>query len=404
MISYEEAKRLVFEKAKPLGIEFVVLDQAFQRILATDVVAPHSLPPFDNSAMDGYAIRSEDTREGKEVVLRVISEEAAGDFFSGEIRKGESIRIMTGAAMPAGADAVIPKEEVEERGEEIVVRRLIEEGENVRKSGEDIREGEIVLKKGAFLNSASLGLLAALGVVRLPVYLRPRVGIITTGCELKEIHEALTPGTIRDSNLYALQAQVISAGALPVCFGRVSDDLNETAEKLKKAIGICNVVLTTGGVSVGEYDLVKEAFEKSGAKKVFWQVAQKPAKPLAFYVYENNNQRVYLFGLPGNPAAVMISFEEYIRPLLHLLSGRSDFLPPEIEARLIHEFRKEKGRLNYLRVKLEFRNGEYLARSAGLQGSGILKSLVEAHGIALIPAEVEYLSAGSKIKVHLVKW
>ncbi len=404
MISYEKAQKLVFKEAKVLGEEEVSLKEAFRRVLAEDLFAPHSLPSFNNSAMDGYALRSEDTKEGEKVFLSLVSEEAAGNFQHLPIKKGEAARIMTGAPIPPGADAVIPREEVEEKPFQIAVSRKVKEGENIRLAGEDVKEGELILKKGTFLNSPRIGLLAALGFSRVKVFFQPKVGVIATGSELLEVDQPLKPGFIRNSNSYALRAQIASANALSFDYGTVGDNLEKTVKLVKKAVKECDLVLTTGGVSMGDYDLVKEAFERLGARKVFWKVAQKPAKPLAFYVYEKEGKRAYLFGLPGNPGAVAISFEEYVRPFLKLLSGQSDFRPQEIEAIIKHEVKKKKGRLNFLRVKITFEEGKFWAESVGLQGSGILKTLAQANGLALIPAEVDYLSAGEKVKVHLVEW
>lgn len=404
MITYEEAQELVFREARVLGEEEVGLKEAFGRVLAKDLFAPHPLPPFDNSAMDGYALRSEDTYNYGKVFLTLVAEEAAGNFQNAPLSKGQAAKIMTGAPVPPGADAVIPREEVEESPTQIGVSRRVGKGENIRFAGEDVKEGELVLKKGSLITSPGIGLLAALGISKVKVYLRPKVGVVATGSELLEVDQPLKPGFIRDSNSYALQAQIASASAIPVNYGVVGDTLQETVEAVRKALSECDVVLTTGGVSMGDYDLVRDAFERLGARKIFWKVAQKPAKPLAFYAYEKDGRRAYLFGLPGNPGAVAVSFEEYVRPFLKLLCGRSDYKPEEIEAIMRHEVKKKKGRLNFLRVKVVYREGNFFAESVGAQGSGILKTLTQANGLALIPAEADYVPAGERVKVHLVEW
>ncbi len=403
MISYEEARNHVFKEARVLEEEKVALKKAYHRVLAENIVAPHSLPSFNNSAMDGYALRSEDTKDNQPVILELVSEEAAGNFQNLPVKKGQAAKIMTGAPVPPGADAVIPREEVDEKPSQIVVFRKVKKGENIRFKGEDVREGEIVLEKGSLITSPVVGLLAALGFSFVKVYRQPVVGVVATGSELLEIDQPLRPGFIRNSNSYALQAQIASTNSIPVDFGVVADDVEEMVVTLKKALKKCDVILTTGGVSMGDYDLVKEVFEKLGARRIFWKVAQKPAKPLTFYVKEEKKKR-YLFGLPGNPGAVAISFEEYVRPFLKLLSGRKDYLPIEIQAKMKHEVKKKKGRLNFLRVKLTYQNGEYLAESVGSQGSGVLKTLTRANGLALIPAEVEFVQPGDRVQVHLVEW
>jgi len=260
------------------------------------------------------------------------------------------------------------------------------------------------LEKGIQLNSAHIGVLAALGKIEIEVFVAPKVGILATGEELRELNEPLTPGSIRNSNTYALIAQIKSAGGIPLNYGKVGDNPEEIKKIMEENLNTCDIFLTTGGVSVGKYDYVKEVYELIGAERKFWRVAQKPGMPLAFYILKKENRIKYLFGLPGNPASVMISFEEYVRPLIYLLSGRKSYLPKEIEARLSHDYKKKKGRLNFLRVKVFFKNGEYWITESGPQGSGFLKTLAFANAIALIPKDVEYLSVGTKVKVHLVEW
>jgi molybdopterin molybdotransferase len=404
MISYEEARRSVFKEARILGEEDVALDDSFHRILAADIHSPRDLPPFDNSAMDGYAVRSADITGELPAVLGIAGEQPAGMARARTIAAGECMKIMTGAPVPRGADAVVPREVVEESGATIVVSRPVRPGENVRRRGEDIIEGEVALNQGAFLNAPCIGFLAALGIAKVPVRIRPAVGVLTTGTEIRDISEPLEPGAIYDSNSHALRAQIASAGAVLSFLGTTGDDLDGTVAKLREAAGISRVILTTGGVSMGDYDLVRDAFERIGARRVFWKVAQRPGMPLAFSVLEGGEAAQYLFGLPGNPGAVMIMFEEYVRPFLNLLSGRAEHLAPECEARLFREVRKKKGRLNFLRVRLTMKDGEWWAESTGVQGSGILRTMVPADGLALVPAEAESLPAGSKVIVHRITW
>jgi molybdopterin molybdotransferase len=404
MISYEEAQRMVFEEARTLGSEEVALDDSFRRVLAADILSPRALPPFDNSAMDGYAVRSADTSGGLPAVLSIAGEQPAGTARAVTFARGECVKIMTGAPVPRGADAVVPREDVEESGATIVVSRPIKPGENVRRRGEDIVEGETALTGGAFLNSPCIGFLAALGVAKVPVRIRPSVGVLTTGTEIRDVSEPLGPGAIYDSNSHALRAQIASAGAVLSFLGTTGDDLDGTVAKLREAAATSRVILTTGGVSMGDYDLVREAFERIGARRVFWKVAQKPGMPLAFSVLEDGEAPRYLFGLPGNPGAVMITFEEYVRPFLNLLSGRPDPLAADLEARLSREVRKKKGRLNFLRVRLSMKDGEWWAEGTGDQGSGILRTMVPADGLALVPAGAEFVPAGSKVIVHRIAW
>ena len=404
MISYEEARRLVFDEAKTLGVEDVALDDSFRRVLAADIRSPRPLPPFDNSAMDGYAVRSADTLGELPAVLAVAWKQPAGTARAGALAPGECVKIMTGAPVPRDADAVVPREDVKESAATIAVSRPVRPGENIRRRGEDIIEGETALTKGTFLNAPCIGFLAALGIAKVPVRLRPAVGVLTTGTEIRDVSEPLDPDSIYDSNSHALRAQIASAGAVLSFLGTTGDDLDGTVSKLRQAAGTSRVILTTGGVSMGDHDVVRDSFDRVGARQVFWKVAQKPGMPLAFYVLEGEDGPCYLFGLPGNPGAVMIAFEEYVRPFLNLLSGRADYLAPEFEARLSREVRKKKGRLNFLRVRLSMKDGEWWAESTGEQGSAILRSMVPADGLALVPAAAESLPAGSKVIVHRMAW
>ncbi len=403
MIDYNEARKAVFDAARPVGTEEVRLEEAFRRVLAVDIASPRSLPPFDNSAMDGYALRSADTAAGS-VALRLAGVAPAGTVLAGPVAPGTAVKIMTGAPVPAGADAVVPREDVREGPEEIIVARPVASGANIRRAGEDIRAGEAALAKGAFLNSAAVGFLAALGIARVPVSLRPAASVITTGGEIRDVTETLEPGAIYDSNIHLLRAQIASAGAGLAFAGRAGDDLGTTVAVLRDALRASRIVLTTGGVSMGDYDLVRDAFEAIGARRVFWKVAQKPGMPLAFYVLDGEEGPRWLFGLPGNPGAVMILFEEYVRPFLGLLSGRTDFLPEELEVRLSRDVKKKKGRLHFLRVRIVMRDGEAWAEETGGQGSGLLASMVPVDALALAPAEADFLPAGTKVKAHRVGW
>jgi molybdopterin molybdotransferase len=404
MISYEEARAAVLGAAVPGGTETVALDEAFRRVLAADLAAPVSLPPFDNSAMDGYALLSGDTVADGPVILRLAGESAAGAAPADRLLTGSAVRIMTGAPVPPGADAVVAREAVEERASEIVVSRPVAAGANIRRRGEDIQAGGPALRAGSFLDAAAVGFLAALGFEKLRVHVRPRVAIITTGSEIRDAGQPLGPGAIYDSNSHVLKAQLASAGASCSYLGRAADDLGATVAAVREALRSSDVVLTTGGVSMGDYDLVRDAFEAVGAGRVFWKVAQKPGMPLAFYEHGVGGGRRWLFGLPGNPGAVMISFEEYVRPFLARLEGRSGILPREGEARLAREVRKKKGRLHFFRVRLVERAGEVWAEGTGEQGSGILSSMLSADALALIPAEAEFLPAGTVVRVHRVGW
>ena len=405
MIPYEQARHLVLNEARQLGPEKIKIERALGRVAAKDIFARLPLPPFTNSAVDGYALRSSDTLRAEadsRLPLKLLAEEKAGIYFPVRLTKGTALKVMTGAAVPPGADAVVPREEVEEKEGQIFIRRPIKAGENIRLAGEDVKKGEKLIEAGTELRPAHLGLLAACGLREVWVYRQPRIYVIVTGDELCPPGKPLKRGLIYDANSFLIRALVEKSGARLVALKRIKDNL-ETLEKcLKEALQKAEIILTSGGVSVGDYDLVKLAAENIGGKRIFWQVAQKPAKPLAFYKLKKNNGRVYLFGLPGNPGAVFISFLEYVQPFIKKMMGQKNYLPEEIEAALAHPVRKKRGRLNFLRVKLQLLANEWLATSAGAQESGIISSLTRTEGLALIPAETEFLEAGAKIKVHLI--
>ncbi|RFT15299.1 MAG: Molybdopterin biosynthesis protein MoeA [Candidatus Saccharicenans subterraneus] len=405
MISYEQAKNLVMERARVLGKEEVALAGAPGRVAAAEIRSKIPVPPFRNSAVDGYAIRSEDTAgQAGPARLKLRAEQPAGEYFRKRLGPGQTVKVMTGAPVPAGADSVVPVEEAEEKDGVIFIKREFKAGENVREAGEDVKKGQVIITAGTVLRAPHLGLLAACGVSRVKVYRRPKVAVLITGNELCRPGEKLLPGKIYDSNSIILEALLETSPAELVALRQVRDDFKSLTAALRAAKGKADVIITSGGVSVGDYDLVKEAAKKLGAEEVFWKVAQKPAKPLAFYQLKKGKQLAWLFGLPGNPGAVMISFEEYVRPFIKKLSGRQDYWPREVEAVLTVPYRKKRGRLNFVRGRLEQVEGTWRATPAGQQESGIISSLAETDGLALVPAEADFLPEGSKVRVHLVEW
>lgn len=405
MISYEQARNLVMERARVLGKEEVALAGALGRVAAAEIRSKIPVPPFRNSAVDGYAIRSEDTAgQAGPVRLKLQAEQPAGEYFRKRLSRGQTVKVMTGAPVPAGADSVVPVEEAEEKDGVIFIKHEFKAGENVREAGEDVKKGQVIIAAGTVLRAPHLGLLAACGVSRVKVYRRPKVAVLITGNELCRPGEKLVPGKIYDSNSIILEALLETSPAELVALRQVKDDFKSLTAALQAAKGKADVIITSGGVSVGDYDLVKEAAKKLGAEEVFWKVAQKPAKPLAFYQLKKGKQAAWLFGLPGNPGAVMISFEEYVRPFIKKLSGWQDYWPQEVEAVLTVPYRKKRGRLNFVRVRLEQVEGTWRATPAGQQESGIISSLAETDGLALIPAEADFLPEGARVRVHLVEW
>ncbi|MBC7350081.1 MAG: molybdopterin molybdotransferase MoeA [Candidatus Aminicenantes bacterium] len=405
MIPYEKARNLVMEKAQVLGKEKVKLLEALGSVAAEEVRSKISVPPFRNSAVDGYAVRSEDTvGEGRLTRLKLLAEQPAGDYYRKKLGRGQAVKVMTGAPVPAGADAVIPLEETEEDDDFVILKRQFRRGENVRAAGEDVAKGTVTIKKGMVLKPPHLGLLAACGFNKIMVYRKPRVVVLITGNELCRPGERLKPGKIYDSNSTILQALIKTSGAELLGLKWVRDELKSLVAALKSAARRADIIITSGGVSVGDYDLVKTAAWRTGAREVFWKVAQKPAKPLAFYELKKGRKSTWIFGLPGNPGAIMISFVEYVWPFIKKCSGLKDFWPREVEAELTAPYKKKRGRLNFVRVRLSQTGNVWQATPLGQQESGIISSLAQTDGLALIPAEADLMPEGTRVKVHLLDW
>ncbi|GFP21766.1 molybdopterin molybdotransferase [Candidatus Hakubella thermalkaliphila] len=403
MLSPERALQIVLDQAYLLEpVELRLLDSRGMT-LAEEIVSDMDIPPFDNSAMDGFAIRSPDTLGASlhnPVRLKVLEEDLpAGHTTQKSLMPGYAFQIMTGAPIPAGADAVIPVEDVEMRNEEIWISRPYKTHTNIRDRGEEVRAGEVVLTQGKTIYPADIGLLASLGRSKVAVIRKAKVAVIATGDELIDIEENLQPGLIRDSNSYSLTAQIAEAGAIPQRVGIVADQRELVRQALERSLMECDIVLTSGGVSVGKYDLVKEVVEELGAELKFWKVSQKPGKPLAFWTY---GQKL-VFGLPGNPVAVMFCFERYVRPLILKMMGRGEIFRPTVKAALAHDLKIKTERTQFMRVMVG-RKGEVLwASSTGAQGSGILRSMSLANGIATIPPQKEIWKQGELVEVMLIR-
>ena len=402
MTTYQDALRLILDLAQPLPARFVPLEDALGRVAAGPVLAPEPVPPFTNSAMDGFALRAEDGASAspeRPVRLPVLGEIPAGHAASVALRPGEAYRIMTGGAMPEGADAIVPVEEAKAADGQVELVRPPRPGDHVRLAGEDIQAGGLVVPAGRVLRPAELGVLAAIGQAGVAVHPRPRVAVITTGNELVDAGERPGPGQIRDANIHSLTAQVRAAGALPIGFPRVPDRREAVAAALAEALAGADVVLTNGGISVGDFDYIKDVLEGMGARQVFWRVAQKPGGPLGLWQLQGR----LVFGIPGNPVAAMLMFEEYVRPALRRMMGFSCLHRPERTGVMAAPWRKRAdGRLNFLRVTARDEGGQLRVALTGPQGSGLLSSMMLANALALIPADTQALPAGGEILLHLI--
>lgn len=399
MIWCAEALSLVLEHSNPLPKTRVPLDEALGMALAEDLWAEEAIPAFNNSAMDGFAIRSTDLDPG--ATFEVIGTLPAGQSFDGKLAPGQALRIMTGAPIPEGADTVVPLEHTQEGPNGLEVLEAPLPGAHVRPMGSDLQPGALVLRAGEPLRPAGISILASLGVNLIPVRPRPRVGILSTGNELVPITSRPGPGQIRDGGWHGIAAQVSAVGALPVCFPRIPDCMVATEEAIRHALSQCDVLLTLGGVSVGDCDFVKPALEALGARKVFWRVAQKPGGPFAFWVLDGKP----IFGLPGNPVSSMVNAEHYVRPALRQMMGFTHRFRPVCSAILDEDWQKETpdGKAHFLQVTTTRETDGLHARLTGRQGSAYLTSLLQATGIAIADSETSKLRKGDLVQVHMTQ-
>lgn len=400
LVPLEQVQSEILAAVPRLPVVEAAPADALGLVLAVDVVAPEAVPPFANTAMDGYAVRAVDTAgatAASPVRLRVVGELPAGRAPTIAVGPGEAIRIMTGAPMPDGADAVVMVERTAPDGPDgVLVQSPARPGDHVRRPGGDLEAGQVVFRAGTALGPAHLGVLASIGARTVPVHRRARVGVCSTGDELVEVGP-LAPGQIRDSNRPMLLALARAAGAEVVDLGLAPDDEDAIVALLDDAFARCDVVLTSGGVSVGDYDYVKAALARFGSLE--WrQVAIKPAKPLAFGVVRG----VPVFGLPGNPVSSLVSFECFARPAILAMMGRRDCRRVEVVARAAHPFpRRRDGKLHLDRVRVTWEGEGYVAASTGAQESNVLSATAAANGLALIP-DGDGLAAGDPVRVMLL--
>lgn len=396
MISIAEAIAQVLSAVVPLAVEEVGIASARGRVLAADVVAAFDIPPFANSQMDGFAVRSADlagASEGSPGRLRLVGTIAAGDRPDGVVGPGETIRIMTGGAIPEGADAVVKVEDTTIEGATVVLRHAPLTREFVRPAGEDIRAGQRVLEAGRVLRPADVGLVASLGLPTVQARVRPRVAVLATGDELVELGRPLGPGQIHNSNAYTLAAAVEETGGIAVVFPIVRDSREALRAAFAAARGF-DAVLSTGGVSVGDFDFVKEIMDEQGLERRFWQVAQKPGKPITFAARDGQ----LWFGLPGNPVSSLVCFDLYVAPALRRALGMQDVFAPTVDVVMESAVRTAKGLCELVRCTLRPDGARLLASPTGTQSSGALRSLSLADCLVISPPGVGELGAGASAK------
>jgi len=395
MLSVEEALAQILSRVRPLATERVDLLAGLGRVLAEPVRSTRIIPPWPNSSMDGYAVRAADTRPGG--ALTVIGRVVAGALPERPIGAGEAMRIFTGAPLPDGADAVVPQEDVDASEPKVTLRGVTERGAYVRPAGEDVRVGDLVLEAGTVLGSAEIGLLATLGHNQIEVSRRPRVAVLSTGSELADLGTEPGPAQIPNSNTYSLMAQVMEAGGVAINLGVAPDRLEVIEERIRRGRD-ADVLVSSAGVSVGDLDLVREALVAAGAELHLWKVNMRPGKPITFGSLGPRP----VFGLPGNPVSAMVTFELFVRPALLAMQRRRRLERPRIHAIAAAPITNRGSRRGYLRVSLEQRDGRWEARLTGDQGSGILRSMVQADGLAVLAGDTA-VAKGEAVEVIVMR-
>ncbi len=403
MISVEEALERILNQITPLTTIQVPLSEALGLVLAEDVVVQEDMPPFANSAMDGFALLSQDSqpRNGQPPRLRITGEVAAGYVADHAIEPGTAMRIMTGAPVPPGADAVIQVELTRSEGPEsewVEILETVAQGNNIRPAGEDMRRGQTVLPSAIEIGPWEIGVLATLGWAKVPVIRRPHVALLGTGDEVIDVDEPLRPGKIRNSNSYLLEAAVRRAGAEPHRLGVARDTIESLREKFTEAVQ-SDLIITSGGVSVGDFDLVKNIMTEQGEIH-FWRINMRPGKPVAF----GHIGSVPLLGLPGNPVSAAVTFELFGRPVIRKMLGHTRLLRPQVDVVVEDGVSDRAMRRHYVRAHVEWRNGRFIAHTTGNQGSNIMTSLLNANALVIVPEGGAEVHPGETAKAIMLDW
>ncbi len=411
-LEFTEARGLILASVAPLGVERVPLLEAAGRVIAEDVAAPWDIPGNDNSAMDGYAVRSVDC--AAPTTLAVAGYRPAGGSGVPRVEAGGAVRIMTGAAIPPGCDAVVPLEDAEDLGGNVGIRAPVVPGAHIRRRGEDVPAGRTIILAGTSLRPPGIGMLASFGKAFVPVYRKPRVAVLATGDELIELGETPTmamdggrgpaqdgrerpPERIINSNSFSLAAALSEAGAIPEILGIARDDRESLRDKIAAGLS-SDALVTSAGVSAGDRDLVRNVLAELSVRQVFWKIRMRPGSPTAFGVRDGRP----VFSLPGNPVSTLVTFEELVRPALLRMSGHREPVKPFVKASLARPVRKKPGRVQFLRVRVSVKEGRYEAVPAGDQSTGILSTLLLSDGLAFLPEDRTGFEAGEEVDVHLL--
>ncbi|HXG94490.1 MAG TPA: gephyrin-like molybdotransferase Glp [Blastocatellia bacterium] len=394
MITVDEALNTVLEAIEPLGVETVALDEAHGRVLAEDVIADIALPPFDRARMDGYAVRSADVQTAP-VTLRVIGEIAAGASFDGAIHAGEAVKIFTGAPVPKGADAVQKVEVTRAEGDAVEIFEPVKPGQYITPRASEVAEAEIVAERGREISPAEMAVLASFGYSNVKVGVRPRVAVMSTGSELVDVSTKPTAAQIRNSNSYTLAAYAERAGAIVDRLATVEDTPEATRDALVRAAYGRDIVITSGGVSMGDYDLVKAALKEIGAEIYFDKVSIRPGKPIVFA----RREQTFFFGLPGNPVSTSVTFNVFVRPAIRRMQGDAVPLLPTARARLRHLIKDPSSRRSYLPARLFIEDGRAMAESLKWGGSSDLVAFMRANALIIVREDLHEIAEGEIVEV-----
>ena len=397
MIRADQARSIILDSVLPLEPVTVALQRSLNSVLYETVTAHEHIPPFDNSGMDGYAVRADDVKNVP-VLLKVVEEIPAGSMASKKLQQGEAMRIMTGAQIPDGCDAVVQQEWTEMEGINVRIMKTVSSKHNIRHAGADIQKGSIVFNKGQAIRPQEIGLLASLGIQFISVYRKPAVAVLATGNELVEIDKPLTAGKIRNSNAHVLGALLNELGCTVKHLGIAKDNPEDVKLKVMEGLKY-DMLISSGGVSVGKYDYVLEAFKELGVTVHFSKVNIKPGMPLVFGVYNGNP----VFGLPGNPVSTTVTFLQFVKPALMKMMGHSNAdTGMLLQAVLMHEIKKTDGKRHYSRGILERKNGALVVQTTGAQTSNMLSSLSQANCLIILPEEKEIFRKGEPVEVQLL--
>lgn len=402
-VSIEKANDILLSQDIKKDIINVPILDSLGYVLGEDIISDINMPPFDRSPLDGYALRSEDivgANKENPITLEVIDYIPAGYVSSREIQSDQAIRIMTGAKIPNGANVIVRYEDTKFTDKEVKIYNYLRPNSNIVKAGEDIKREDNVLKKGHVIGPADIGILATLGKSEVKVFSKPKVAILATGDELIDIKETLNEGKIRNSNSYTIAAQVKKLGGEPVLIGRCIDKIEIIKESVKSSLEWADMIITTGGVSVGDADVVKEAFQGVGAKLLFWKVNMKPGTPIAVAKYEDK----LLFGLSGNPAAAYITFEKFVRPTILRIMGKTDYNFKKVQSTLESKFTKISKQNRYVRAITYYRDGQFFTKLPDKHSSGILTSLSGTNSLFYVPGGTGPYGEGESIEVELLNY